>query len=703
MAKINLPNPNNTSLDPFKAEKEILNQLNIKPTQAVNPYVGMGDSQLADTFSGASLREGFSLLGDEQKALETQLDLDIADQSVLGNVAKGVGRTIGKGLTEILKTPGYVGGLAMAANNELLGDGKNSMSLAVDNAWINAFESLDQNIKDFMPVHIQQEVQDGGLWDKMTDSGWWATTGADGVGFMLSMFAPGAALKAMGVGKGAAVAAEILANSKVGKGIRSLGKFTTASEELFDTIGLYRYNTNLARNLDGVASAIVNTTIEAAAEAAGTFDNNYKELKEKVKAGEMSDEKAREIAGQKASSVFKSNLALLAISNVLEEAWIWKQFGYKQPSIIDDAISKGKIDFNKLSQITKKQYLDLVKDYGLGFGKNALKEGVFEEGLQTQIEQNAEKGKDGVLTATQDLLGQIFGGVFKGEDEFWNNSELHESMFLGAVLGGGMGLISQYKDNKNLERQLNGYTNPVVQTPLQKIATKLGFKSLKPEVKGFANMIQDNWISNFKSNYNSLLKDGKLDESKVLEAINNNQKEQVLHALYDVAVQSGNKEEATRLGNYIAHNYVQPFLGQPGMERIFEDHVRNQVSEEWANRFEQYANRPATQEEIKEFEDSFIQSGNNVFKAYKEVEQTNTPERYFQPKNATPEQYSQFRKDYFQQRLKLLLDYNAIQQNLSTLESTLDFKHKIHQDVIFLLRVNRCCFKSVNSILLPST
>jgi len=338
MAKINLPNPNNTSLDPFKAEKEILNQLNIKPTQAVNPYVGMGDSQLADTFSGASLREGFSLLGDEQKALETQLDLDIADQSVLGNVAKGVGRTIGKGLTEILKTPGYVGGLAMAANNELLGEGKNSMSLAVDNAWINAFESLDQNIKDFMPVHIQQEVQDGGLWDKMTDSGWWATTGADGVGFMLSMFAPGAALKAMGVGKGAAVAAEILANSKVGKGIRSLGKFTTASEELFDTIGLYRYNTNLARNLDGVASAIVNTTIEAAAEAAGTFDNNYKELKEKVKAGEMSDEKAREIAGQKASSVFKSNLALKDLLKLLDnkpiEAPVKGSFQWWCPDVV---------------------------------------------------------------------------------------------------------------------------------------------------------------------------------------------------------------------------------------------------------------------------------------------------------------------------------------------------------------------------------
>ena len=53
----------------------------------------------------------------------------------------------------------------------------------VDNSWVNAFESMDQSIKDFMPVHIKQEVLDGNIGDKLASGAWWATTGAEAVGF----------------------------------------------------------------------------------------------------------------------------------------------------------------------------------------------------------------------------------------------------------------------------------------------------------------------------------------------------------------------------------------------------------------------------------------------------------------------------------------------------------------------------------------
>ncbi len=161
MSKFRVP-VSETKLDPFQNERQAEQLLGVKPQQSVDPYQGYGKSNLAETFSGVDLQEGFSLFGNSSKAASIQNETLYNDQGALELLAKGVGRTLSKAGTEILKLPGYVGGLAMAGGNELLGDGKGSIALAVDNAWINHFESLDQNLKDMMPVHISQDIQEGG-------------------------------------------------------------------------------------------------------------------------------------------------------------------------------------------------------------------------------------------------------------------------------------------------------------------------------------------------------------------------------------------------------------------------------------------------------------------------------------------------------------------------------------------------------------
>ena len=506
MAKYKLSNPSGTTLDPFAFEKQFATP------QVNNNSSASGVSDQLEFETPVSIAEGYGGLGNSKDYLNAYNETQFREQGALELVAKGVGRTLAKAGTEVLKIPGYVGGGINAAGNELFGDGKNSMSLAVDNAWINQMESLDEGLKSLMPVHISQDIQDGNLIDKASSGAWWATQGADGAGFMLSMFVPGAATKLLGTGKALASLTEVLANTRAGKLTLNAAKALKFNNASLDIAGLaddtFHISNSFARNADGVTAALMNTTLESMAEAGDTFKQSYNLLKDKVRSGEMSDEEARSQAGSKASSVFKSNMTLLMVSNLLEQNYIWKAFDSKGESLISQVTKNGKIDFDALSKLGNKGYKELALEFGGGVLKNAAKEGIFEEGLQTTIQQNAAKGREGLGNAVSDLGSQIINGVFNGDDTFWDNKELHESMFLGAALGAGMGFIGQVKENNDLRRQLNGYDRTTESlSPIMKLAQKAGFKRPSQDSKGLVSLIKDSWIKNFKTDYQSLLND----------------------------------------------------------------------------------------------------------------------------------------------------------------------------------------------------
>jgi len=637
-----------TPLNPFAFEESIGSPIANNPYQAV--------SNGLEFVTEVPIEEGYSSLGNSRYAQQALQNYKTEQQGAMDLIAKGVGRTIAKVGTEILKTPGYVGGAAMGISNELFGDGKNSMSLMVDNSWVNAFESLDEQTKALMPVHISQEIQDGNILDKMGSGAWWATQGADGVGFMLSMFVPGAIAKLAGSGKALAGLAEVIANTKLGK-ITAAPKLLGLSPEVAELAGQAREGQAWINGADGIVAATVNTGLEAAAEAAGTFDNTYKGLKDKVKAGEMSDERAREIAGEKASSVFKSNLGLLMVSNLLEQAWVWKAFGSNADSVIAKATKDGIMDYNALRSQANKSFKQTAKEYGSGALKNAAKEGVFEEGLQTQIEQNIEVGKTGAVQAGYDLLGNIFGG----KDEFWENTELHEAMVLGSVLGSGMGFVGQVKENNNLDRFLNGYSKAESEDKwYNKLLKKVGVKQDAPDQKGIINILEENFIKNFKGDLTSLQTDGKLDPNKMYKAWEDGKKEEYIHAMYDSAVATGDEIGRQKWGLLIAQNYTQPFLGQQGMEKVFGDHVKNELTPVWQDRFQKQNGREATQEETTQFQEDFTKSGDSVFNAYNEATRTNYPERFIKPEKGSTNQYASFRQKYFNAKLQTLLEFESL-------------------------------------------
>ena len=137
-----------------------------------------------------------------------------------------VPRVAAKVSTELLKLPGYLGGAAMALGNEAFGDGEGSMDLFVNNQWVQAIEGLEETInEDVLPVYVKKSVRDGNLLDNLTSIDFWATEGADGLAFMLAMFAPGAAVSKLGAGT------KILSGlGKTTKGRGFLNKIDEAAE-----------------------------------------------------------------------------------------------------------------------------------------------------------------------------------------------------------------------------------------------------------------------------------------------------------------------------------------------------------------------------------------------------------------------------------------------------------------------------------------
>lgn len=690
MSKYRVDSPAGTPLDPYAFEKSIAapNYNNPSPFSSVASSIELATPEKID--------EGYGTMGNASYAVQAINEAKARDQGTLELVAKGVGNVARTIAVEAGKTPGYFGGVLGAIGNEIAGDGKNSMSYIVDNAWVKAFNGLDKSVQDMMPVYISQQVQEGNLWDKLGSGGWWATTGANGVGFMLSMFLPGMAAKALGVGEKIAAGTEALANvstrwlgkaatgeswvSKLGlmtapdDAIRTAtelaSKLPGATEESVALAGKlagetaqigYKYTKEFARNANGVSSAILNTTLEASAEAANTFEN----LTNTYMQQGMSEEEAKQKAGEGAAAVFKGNLALLTVSNLLDEAWLWKSFGSAgekeaAKSLLEKVTKNGVVDLEELKRIPKEfTRASVLKKTGGNFLKNVLKEGVYEEGTQTTLQQNIEKGKiakaGNVFTNVLDDLYNVGASYL---DDFSNNTELHESVFLGGLLGGGASIFSTIRENNDLKK---AYSGGEARTKDNSIFTKYGILPETKAQKGILAVLGENHIKQFRT-YKDLLdktEDGKyeLNEKKVTDA----NLEQIdsfrTNVLYDLAVQNNDKLGQEIYGQFLAADYVHGFLGQEGSKEMFEDHVDNHVLPAWQKRFEETFGRPATEQESAKYIQNFKQSGNRVIDAYTQAEQTNYPERYFHEKT---KQYQDFKNKYFHDKFETLVLLDSI-------------------------------------------
>lgn len=655
MSKIQIP-ITQSKFNPF-AEEDMIDSLT-----GYDPHNGPASkTPITNQFNGlASLSNvklpndgnNYSLLGNDELAQSTINESLAANQGALDIGAKllwNVGSTF---LTEIPKVLGYAGGagaggLGQAIDGVTGKDETNFMETMVNNSFVNAFEQLNEEAKATFPVHLSKDVQEGSLLTKAFSGEWWASTGAVGIGFLLSMMVPGQFLKAAGVGKAIGAAGEAIggANKIAGKLISKAG-----------LLGQYGKATNtLINGGESVAAATLNGFSESAAEAANTFDN----VKRKALSQGKTEEEANLIAGNSAAGVFKANIPLLLVSNMLDEKWLWNGFGAaknESTSIISKLLKDGKLDTNAINSIQRMGWKDLATKGVSNFAKEFVKEGFIEEGPQTLLQQQIEKeGSNGVLND----LGRVYANYFS---EISNNKEMQESVFLGGMLGGGMSAIKTHNEVKNFNDQMFG-TEDYTPTGMAKL-----YRSSTVKTPGIANILNNNFLSNYKTLADVAKKDAAgnilyendkmvVDEEKLLQL--SEDKAALLDAnyKYDLAVATGNGYQKESLGNQLSMNYFMPFLQQEGGYEVLQQHINEQLVDSWAARYNQSTGKEATDKQKTEYKQELLDKADKLNTIYQEVKNTHYPERYFTSQD--PE-YQNWKNDSFYSKLNMNLQLEAI-------------------------------------------
>lgn len=312
-------------------------------------------------------------------------------QNGLAQLGLGALRAVSKAGIEFAKSPAYLYSLGEWGARNLAGEDY-SLDKALDNSILNALEGLDESIKESLPVYQSYKSGKGNIWDAISSTAFWASDGADGVGYMLGMLGPGYLLK------GVNMAAKV---SKLGIGV------------------------NTAKNIELGTQTMLNTFVESAAEAKGVAD--------KLKSMGASDE---EIA-KSAQQTFLGNLAVLIGPNLIMNKAL---LGTKSTSSILDKFK------DATGKYTTTGVKNGLKDYAekalIGIGS----EGFWGEGTQTSIE-NYELNR--AMSLTKD---GFIEGVAKEYINTLNTTEGQKSILLGAVLSGLGNALGGYRENKQINK-----------------------------------------------------------------------------------------------------------------------------------------------------------------------------------------------------------------------------------------------------------
>jgi hypothetical protein len=363
---------------------------------------------------------------------DTDVQTNIEDyrsknQPWIDKAGAGVARVGLKVGVELAKMPGFIGG-AIAAPFAEEGQGWETF---VNNSWVKSLNNFNEEINnEYLPVYVKKAVAEGNLWDNITSIDFWAKDGADGIGYIVSMMAPGAILKGIGVGD---KLAKLGANEKLLKVLNKADPLLSAQKG------------------DVITATIANTMFESAAEAGNAMENFDKNkdafIQEQLEKG-ITAEKAEQIfIEQKARlgrDIFIANTAILMGPNALQANMLFGRSVNKTAAKMFD--SEGKL----LQTVIEPKWYQKVGNRLGDIGKATASEGLWEEGMQMTVEHmftnSAKKSqlKDGFLGIFNDFnLGEL-------GDAYLNtisSTEGQKAMFLGAFLGGGMQAFSGGKQD----------------------------------------------------------------------------------------------------------------------------------------------------------------------------------------------------------------------------------------------------------------
>jgi hypothetical protein len=285
--------------------------------------------------------------------------------------------------------------------------------------WFSDYmESGKEWIREAAPIYEDPDNVNRGAWENaLHGDGWWASNGVS-VASSLSILIPVAGwsrgVSLLGkVGKMGANAA------RVGKLGTTTAKATKTVDKVMDLFPPMGEGTKLA--IDGVHKATVSRLIESQMEATQVFKEKYDHYMENyVATGAMTEQEAKQAAGEAASFTYNANWAALAMD--IPQYMLLGGAGHRLKSMLHKK-KPGWIQNSNLLNRTKKLR-------SLGF--QGITEGM-EEAYQFIV---AEEGKymgdiqAGIIEEGETTFGERF-------QEYWDDSEMWTSAFFGA-LGGGV-------------------------------------------------------------------------------------------------------------------------------------------------------------------------------------------------------------------------------------------------------------------------
>lgn len=637
--------------DFFKAYEDI------KSNKAKSSGMGSLSKQMQSTFVGYDTG-----IGNSKYDKNILLDADIDENDIQGSVNEyrankqsgieqvglGLARTGVKAATEIAKLPGVVGGLIAAPFAEE-GEG---FDTAFNNGWIKSIDEFQDKINtDVLPVYTAKAVKEGNLWDNISSTSFWATDGADGLGFVIAMMAPGAIFEYAGLG------------GKLINTMSKSAKFAGMVEKTEAGISTLKYMGITGKNIDFGLSVMGNTIFEAGAEAKSVGDNLDKkkdeflqnetlkilsELDNQRRSGQITIEEYNELsqnASLKAEENFKeqralamrdtfvSNVGILLGPNAMMHKAIWGKAGKTFIKESEDSLLKR----------TSKSLTRVGKAFG--------SEGFWEEGSQSTVENMfVDKAMSNELGKNNDFN---IGDFAKEYINTVSSTEGQKAIFLGGVLGGPLMSYQSRKEDVVNRKQTNSI-----------------LERIQSQITHFNNTF-DNDIYQKDNENNYVFKKDNEGKNTTERLINNKKVVEVARALnfteqqsqlFDEAVQSGNTQVVENLKQQAIFNMILPAIynGEMGIQAL-----EQKLNED--SKFNEIVERDKTVDE-KDKAKSFI----------KETLET---AKYLQKQN---EKFQDFSKDV----IELKNDKATSEQKQDFLNklntSYLNVKHQLRQDEKFL-------------------
>jgi len=530
-------------------------------------------------------------------------------QSGLTQLGAGLGRAGLKAAAEIAKLPGVIGGVAMSAFAQE-GEGYDT---AFNNAWIKTIDSIEGSIKEeALPVYVKKSIQEGSLIDNITSTGFWATEGADGLGFMLGMMAPGAAINKLGMG------AKLLSNA------RKVAQFAGMAEKTEAAVSLLKQAGMTGKAIDVATGAVVNTITESGAEAAGVgndlMDRKPEYMKQNVskriaqlnttgipemiqapmeliqnpdgtrsmqsrglipnpdfekireQAYTLAEEDFKEQRALAMRDTFKSNLAVLIIPNLLMSKML---FGKAESKLIKEVEKTG---LKGIGQTTGKA----LRRTGQAFASEGLLEEASQTTAQNMFTQKAMKnelnrGDNGFITGG--LNDFTIGEATDAYLDTVSSTEGQKAIFLGGMLAAPMTTIIGHKNDVRQKKETNA------------ILDKMDLS-----ISSFNTIFDNDIYKKDPNDENKFLykkdEDGNdtterlINKTKALEVAKSLNYNEAQAARLDWAISTGNKQIIQELKEKAVFDMVMPaiFNGKAGLDALEEKLNADSQFTEIANR-----------------------------------------------------------------------------------------------------------------------